>query len=132
MSDAAASAAERQQWYVGPSADIPDNGRVVVEAGDKTIGVFRVDGALVAYENRCAHMGGPVCQGLMVPRVREVMDDQGRMIGSEFDPSEMHIACPWHGYEYNLKTGRHAGRTGIRLRSVPVEENDAGDVYVHV
>ncbi|GAB3677177.1 Rieske (2Fe-2S) protein [Salinisphaera aquimarina] len=132
MSESATSAPDKQAWRVGASADIPEHGRLVVDAGDKTVGVFRVDGRLVAYENRCAHMGGPICQGLIVPAVREKLNEAGQLGGSEFDESDMHIACPWHGYEYSLKTGRHAGKKSIGLRPVPVEETADGDVYIHV
>lgn len=130
MSDQASPARERTAWRVGASHEIPEQGRLVVDAGDMTIGVFRIDGKLVAYENRCAHMGGPVCQGLMVPRVKEKLDEAGAICGSEFDESDMHIACPWHGYEYSLKTGRHAAKTTIGLKSVAVEERD-GEVFLH-
>ncbi len=47
----------------GRSDSIPDNGRLVVDIGDTTVGIFRVKGKLFAYENTCPHMGGPVCQG---------------------------------------------------------------------
>ncbi|MES1928948.1 Rieske (2Fe-2S) domain-containing protein [Salinisphaera dokdonensis CL-ES53] len=132
MSETTTAAPQKQAWHVGRSEDIPEHGRMVVDAGDKTVGVFRVGGDLVAYENRCAHMGGPICQGLIVPRVYEQFDDAGRPVGNAFDESDMHIACPWHGYEYSLKTGRHAGKKSIGLRPVTVEETDEGEVYVHI
>ena len=39
------------------------------------------------------------------------------------------IVCPWHGYEYNVRDGRHPGNKNIRLRPFKVEVKD-GEVYV--
>lgn len=121
----------KQRWRVGYSADIAEKGRLVVEAGDTAVGIFRIDGELYAYENTCSHMGGPVCQGLMVPRVIEKLNEQQQVIASDFDASDMHIVCPWHGFEYSIKSGRHAGKQEIRLRAIAVEEDEEG-VYVYV
>jgi nitrite reductase/ring-hydroxylating ferredoxin subunit len=113
----------------GPSSSIPDNGRLVVDIGDTTVGIFRVGGRLHAYENRCPHMGGPVCQGLIIPAVREVVNDKQVSTGYRFDESEMRIVCPWHGYEFAIDTGSHPAKESIRLKRVPVDEA-GGEVYV--
>ena len=122
---------ESARHLAADSTDIPDNGRLVVDIGDTTIGIFRVGGRLFAYENNCPHMGGPVCQGLVIPAVREVIDDEKVSRGYAFDESEMRIVCPWHGYEFSIETGSHPGKPSIRLTPVPVEEQD-GRVYVVV
>jgi nitrite reductase/ring-hydroxylating ferredoxin subunit len=113
----------------GSSDGIPEKGRLVVDIGDRTVGIFRVGGRLFAYENRCPHMGGPVCQGLIIPAVREVLNDRQVSTGYAFDESEMRIVCPWHGYEYSIETGSHPAKESIRLKRVAVEE-EGGDVYV--
>jgi nitrite reductase/ring-hydroxylating ferredoxin subunit len=113
------------------STDIPDNGRLVVDIGEATVGIFRVKGRLLAYENSCPHMGGPVCQGLVIPAVREIVDEQQVSRGYAFDESEMRIVCPWHGYEFAIETGAHPAKPSIRLRAVPVTEED-GQIYVVV
>ena len=113
----------------GPSGSIPDNGRLVVDIGDRTIGIFRVAGKLHAYENTCPHMGGPVCQGLVIPAVREVLNDKQVSTGYRFDESEMRIVCPWHGYEFSIETGSHPAKESIRLKRVTVDE-EGGEVYV--
>jgi nitrite reductase/ring-hydroxylating ferredoxin subunit len=113
----------------GSSDSIPENGRLVVDVGERTIGIFRVGGRLFAYDNRCPHMGGPVCQGLMIPAVREVLDDRQVSTGYAFDESEMRIVCPWHGYEFTIETGSHPAKHSIRLTPVGVEE-EGGEVYV--
>jgi nitrite reductase/ring-hydroxylating ferredoxin subunit len=113
----------------GPSGSIPEHGRLVVDIGDRTIGIFRVGGRLHAYENTCPHMGGPVCQGLIIPAVREVLNEKQVSTGYRFDESEMRIVCPWHGYEFSIETGSHPAKESIRLKRVTVEE-EGGEVYV--
>ena len=111
------------------SDSIPEQGRLVVDIGSRTVGIFRVGGRLFAYENTCPHMGGPVCQGLVIPAVRELVNDQQVSTGYAFDESEMRIVCPWHGYEFSIETGAHPAKPSIRLKRVAVEE-DNGEVYV--
>ena len=113
------------------SDGIPEKGRLVLDIGDTTVGIFRVNGKLFAYENTCPHMGGPVCQGLIIPAVRELVNEKQVSTGYAFDESEMRIVCPWHGYEFSIETGSHPGKQSIRLRSVVVEE-EGGDVYVTI
>ena len=118
-----------ERWEAGGSAEVPERGRLVVEAGETSVGIFRLDGVLHAYENRCTHAGGPICQGLLVPRVVELLDERRAIIGSAFDETELHVACPWHGAEYSVRTGRHAGGGAMALRRIPVEER-GGRIYV--
>jgi nitrite reductase/ring-hydroxylating ferredoxin subunit len=123
--------APRERAYVGASDRVPEGGRLVVDVGEKTIGIFRVEGHLYAWENVCAHQGGPVCQGKMIPRVTEVIDQGGESHGFAFDPSHAHIVCPWHGFEYDIKTGSHPGRPAAQLIRIEVEESGNG-IYVTV
>jgi nitrite reductase/ring-hydroxylating ferredoxin subunit len=117
--------------YAGGSDAVPEGGRLVVDVGELTIGIFRTGGKLYAWENRCAHQGGPVCQGKIIPRVTEVIEEGGASRGFAFDEAELHIVCPWHGYEYSMRTGEHPGLPRARLKSVAVEETPEG-IYVTV
>jgi nitrite reductase/ring-hydroxylating ferredoxin subunit len=125
------NSAQKQRFDVGPAESVPEGGRLVAEAGGTVVGVFRVDGRLYSYENRCAHQGGPVCQGKLLPRVEEQLAGDQTSEGLRFDRTDPHIICPWHGYEYSITTGRHAGDPTISLVDVPVSEAD-GRVYVDV
>jgi len=51
--------------------------------------------------------------------------------GLKFSETDVHIVCPWHGYEYNVRDGRHPGSKNIRLRPFKVDVKD-GEVYVVV
>ncbi|WP_157117716.1 Rieske (2Fe-2S) protein [Nocardia vaccinii] len=114
------------------SADIEEKGRLVLDIGPElTIGLFRVKGKLYAYPNNCPHMGGPVCQGLIIDGVREVLGEHQQTLHQEFDPEDPHIVCPWHGFEFSITTGRHAGAGHPVMHSIPVSEEN-GDVYVQL
>jgi len=123
--------ATTQKVFVGAREKVPEGGRLVVDVGETTIGIFRTGGRLYAYLNTCAHQGGPVCQGKIIPRVDEVIDERRETHGFKFDEEDVHIVCPWHGFEYSIKTGVHPGRPSARLISVPVEEGSDG-IYVTV
>jgi nitrite reductase/ring-hydroxylating ferredoxin subunit len=113
------------------SADVPEGGRLVVDLEQRTIGIFRVRSRLYAYENTCPHQGGPVCQGAILPRVVEVLGAEKESRGFDFDPRELHIVCPWHGFEFNIETGCHPANPKARLAPVPVVEEE-GFVRVRV
>lgn len=116
-------------YDLAATEEVPEGGRLVVEVDGVTLGVFRHRGSLYAYENVCAHQGGPACQGRMVARVRETLDEAQRSRGLAFDDEVTHIVCPWHGFEYDLTTGRHPGKPEYRLRSFQVSES-AGRIHV--
>lgn len=115
--------------FVGSESDFEERDRKIIAQGDHEIGVFRVDGEFFAYENNCVHQGGPVCQGKILNRVVEVLGEDKTSQGLKFSEEDVHIVCPWHGYEYNLKTGRHPGDKNVRLKPYDVKVRD-GEVYV--
>ena len=86
-------------------------------------------GKYFAYRNRCPPQGGRVCESLRLPQVQDVIDDAGLFVGQTFDESDVHIVCPWHGYEYHLETGVHVGSDRLKLRKFDVITRDGG-IYV--
>src|SRR3954451_3631017 len=115
---------------VGVKEDVLEGGRVVVDVDGLEIGIFRLDGQLYAWENRCMHAGGPVCQGKLMNRVVERLDPQRRSLGDHFG-DELHIVCPWHGYEYDVRTGPNPADPGLQLRRIDVEES-GGEILVRL
>jgi nitrite reductase/ring-hydroxylating ferredoxin subunit len=115
---------------VGVKEDVLEGGRVVVDVEGTEVGIFRLDGRLYAWENRCMHAGGPVCQGKLMNRVVERLDAEKRSLGDDFS-DELHIVCPWHGYEYDVRTGEHPADSRLRLRRVDVEEQE-GEILVRL
>ena len=78
----------------------------VVEANGQNIALFNVDGALYAIDNTCTHVGGSLGEG-------DLIDDT--------------VSCPWHGAQFNVKTGEVLGPpagSGVRSYAVKVEGND--------
>ena len=118
-------------YLVCKERELGERSGKLMQAGDVQVGVFRVKGKLVAYANRCVHQWGPVCQGEILGKVEEVLDSDKTLIGERFSEDEIHLACPWHGWEYNLATGECAADRRLRLRSYPVMLR-GDDVYVTV
>lgn len=115
--------------YVGEADEFTDGDRRIVEVGGTAIGVFCLGDDFVAYENRCLHQGGPVCEGQYFPRMRAVIDDQHRFVGEKADYSSPQLVCPWHSWEYDLRTGEMVANRKMRLRSYEVVVEGA-KVYV--
>jgi nitrite reductase/ring-hydroxylating ferredoxin subunit len=114
---------------IGPVSAFDDTIRRVVAVGDFEVGIFKLDGEFLAYENVCPHMGGPTCQGKVLPRVDEIISDDRTSRGLKFSKDKMNIVCPWHGYEFDIRTGRHSGVAKYRLRPFKVRVEN-GDVIV--
>src|SRR6188768_549378 len=108
-----------------------DPGRKVVDAGGIEVGVFRLGNELFAYENKCPHLEGPVCQGKILPLAVEDVQADGSSNGRVFSKTKMNIVCPWHGFEFDIRTGMHPMDSRVRLRKIPVKVVD-GALYVSV
>ncbi len=119
------------ELYVGKESEFEELDRKIIAEGELEIGIFRVQGEFYAYENFCSHQGGPICQGKILGKVEEILDENKMSRGLTFSEDAIHIICPWHGYEYNLKTGRHPGDKNVRLKPYEIKITD-GEIYVVV
>ncbi len=120
-----------REVFIAKRSELMDGERRIVVSGDLEIGVFRRNGALYAYRNLCAHQGGPACEGLLMAKVEEVIAPDRTYQGMRFSEHEIHIVCPWHGYEYDLATGECVGDRRFRLSKYQVVERGE-DIYVLV
>jgi len=120
-----------KSYLVGRKDEFTDGHRKVISCDGTEIGVFMVDGKLVAWHNVCPHREGPVCQGRIYKRVLEPVDGQGHVRALAFDDKVTNIVCTWHGYEFDLKTGVNQGFGKLKLKKAKLEEKD-GNVYVVV
>ena len=111
--------------------DIAEDHVRVVKTGEVEIGVIRHGGKYYAYRNLCPHQGGPACEGLRMPQVLDVIGPDGSMHGQAFDNNDIHIVCPWHGYEYHLADGVNVCNSRLRLQKFNVVQRN-GEVYVAV
>jgi nitrite reductase/ring-hydroxylating ferredoxin subunit len=100
---------------VGRVADFPEGTHRVVNVDGRSIGVFNVGGRFYGLLNRCAHQGGPLCAA---KRTTGTLVGDGRRLEWAYE-GEI-IACPWHGLEYHVPTGRCLAFPHIRVRTYEV------------
>jgi nitrite reductase/ring-hydroxylating ferredoxin subunit len=101
---------------VAAVAEIPPGARKRVEVEGRPIAVFNVKGEFFALLDRCPHQGASLCQGKLVGLVEASGPGQYRYLRQ----GEI-IRCPWHGWEYDLRTGKSwCEPDRARVRSFPV------------
>ena len=100
------------EWVkIGTKSELPEAGEArEFTVGEKVVCVANVDGAWSAMDNVCRHHGGPLGTGVVV---------------------EGKVVCPWHGWEYDAKTG--ACRSGAEF-AVPIYpmKVEGEDVFVEL
>jgi nitrite reductase (NADH) small subunit len=102
---------------VAEVADIPPGERLIVTLDGRSIGVFNVSGRFYAVRNRCPHQGGPLCLGALVG-----LATAERPGAISYTREGEILRCPWHGWEFDLATGRSVfDPTRTRVKSYPVE-----------
>jgi nitrite reductase/ring-hydroxylating ferredoxin subunit len=94
-----------REHRVGAVADFAGGTRKLIDVDGVEVGVIEYEGAFYAYANVCPHQGGPVCEGLILGRVEADVDAAGRVGPGRFSRERIHLICPWHGVEYDLRTG---------------------------
>ncbi len=117
--------------FVAPVSEFEESGCRIIAQDDLEVGVFLVGGVFHAFENECPHQGGPVCQGRLFCQVEEILDEDLSSLGERFLEEQVRIVCPWHGYEFDVKTGKHPADERIRLRKFDVEVRNE-EVFVIV
>jgi nitrite reductase/ring-hydroxylating ferredoxin subunit len=117
------------EQFVGKLSEFKDGDRRIIFVGDNEIGVFRHEGQFFAYSNFCLHQGGPACEGLTIAKVEERLRPDKTSAGLYFSDTEMHFVCPWHGYEYDMKTGECVSDRRLKLRQYKIVEK-GDEVYV--
>jgi nitrite reductase (NADH) small subunit len=115
--------------YVGTVSDFDDDVRKGLVIEGREVFVFRRGERFYAFENRCSHAGGPVGEGTIIGRVKAVLGPGKEVLREEFSETDLQIVCPWHGYEYNIETGKCAADKRLGLRRYTVVERGEG-VYV--
>lgn len=72
---------------------MPPGHVVETVVGDAIVAIANVDGELYALDGLCAHQGGPL--------------GKGRLEGCV-------LTCPWHGWQYDVRTGEQVLSGSIR------------------
>ena len=113
------------QYPVCTLAELPEGSHVVRQLTERlSVGVYHVDGQIVAFRNHCPHNGAPVCEGTVGSAI--VSDDnfqrclkyEGRI-----------LRCPWHAWEFLLPEGETLTKPVFRLLRHPVVI-EAGQIFV--
>jgi len=117
------------EQFVGKASEIKDGDRRIVFVGEHEIGVFKEKGEYFAYSNFCLHQGGPACEGLTIAKVEERIMPDKTSRGLYFSETEMHFVCPWHGMEYDMKTGECVSDRRMKLRKYKIVQK-GDDIYV--
>jgi nitrite reductase/ring-hydroxylating ferredoxin subunit len=114
---------------VGPADELdPGDRRIVSTDAGAEIGVFNLDGEFYAMLNSCRHQHGPVCEGPMQPEIGGEFTGVGERTEKHYTGHTV-VKCPWHGWEYVIETGEHAGDADVTLPTFDVVVED-GVVYV--
>src|SRR5579872_3559501 len=114
---------------VGAADDFVEGEPGIVEAGGRKIGIIRWRDEFFALRNVCPHQLGPLCKGHVMPKIVACHSEVGAL---GVDDDTLIVACPWHGWEFDVRTGRAAwGDVPARVRVYPVEVKD-GRVCVDI
>jgi nitrite reductase (NADH) small subunit len=90
--------------------EVPPGSVVRVTAGEEELALAHVDGEFYATQGHCIHLQGPLGEGRVDDHV---------------------LTCPWHGWQYDLRTGENEFDRAIQLRTYPVHVSD-GEVQVEL
>ncbi|GAB3675621.1 Rieske (2Fe-2S) protein [Salinisphaera aquimarina] len=109
-------------------SDIPDDEALITEVKGRPIGIFKVDGELFAVRNLCPHRGAPLARGTVGGTMLPTCKAGELNYGME----NQVLKCPWHGWEFDLKTGQCLfGVSDRRVATYNVRVED-DNVYVEV
>jgi nitrite reductase/ring-hydroxylating ferredoxin subunit len=64
----------------------------------------------------------------MINKVVDIIAADRTYQGQTFS-DDVHFVCPWHGYEYELKTGQCIGDRKLKLKKFAVVRR-GDDIYV--
>lgn len=99
------------QWHkVATLGDVPTGAERELTVGGRIVALFNVDGVFYAMDGICPHAGGPLGEGALSGCV---------------------VTCPWHGWQFDVTTGRHALTPRIEQTRFAVKI-EANDVWVEI
>ena len=103
--------------------DLPPGERRLIEVEGKSIGVFNLHGEYFALRNLCPHQFAPLCLGTITGYCEPSPVGEFRWARE----GEI-IRCPWHGWEFDIKTGRSIFNPHkVRTKAYPVTVEKSGE-----
>ena len=86
---------------VAAARDLPPGSRTLVTVEGRAIAIFNVAGELFGLLNRCPHQGGSLCEGKLIGLLEASEPGKYR-----YTRRGEIVRCPWHGWEFDLRTGK--------------------------
>ncbi|KAM9849223.1 Rieske domain-containing protein isoform 1-T1 [Aulostomus maculatus] len=106
--------AEGAAWrLIGPASELSRKRCRLMYSSlgyDSDVCLFYVKGEFFAMDARCSHSGGPLCEG-------DIEEADG----------VLQVFCPWHDYDFDLRTGSSGTSLKQQVYEVKLE---GGNVYV--
>ncbi|MED1796726.1 Rieske (2Fe-2S) protein [Brevibacillus nitrificans] len=119
------------EHYVCEQTELEERKMYYVALEGLEIGVILVNDQIHAIENTCPHFEGPVCLGNVSERVRMRMDENRMSEGDYHSKEEVNVVCPWHGFEFDIKSGECIADPQFVLRKFNPQVKD-GKVYITI
>ena len=115
------------KYVIGPVAETPPGSKKDVRVGGLSIAVFNVDGSFYALNNRCPHQGAPLFKGSLCGRIES--NGPGDY---QYDPQKTLVRCAWHGWEFDLATGKSwFDPERKRIKPYPVNVESGEDIVAN-
>ncbi|HEY2760088.1 MAG TPA: Rieske 2Fe-2S domain-containing protein [Pirellulales bacterium] len=74
-------------WHrIASIVDCPPGKSLEVIIGERVVALFNMNGEFFALDGVCPHQGGPLSEG---------------------EISGCIVTCPWHGWQFDVRTGQH-------------------------
>jgi nitrite reductase/ring-hydroxylating ferredoxin subunit len=89
------------RFVVGRVEELPPGTQRHVEVDGRGVAVFNVDGTFHALRDVCPHQGARLSDGTVHGFVAP--SQPGCYL---YEPDRKLVRCPWHGWEYELATGK--------------------------
>lgn len=115
-----------RRYVVAKAEEFEEGSRKIVRVSGREIGIFYLGGQYYALRNVCPHKGAPLCKGRLRPQIYASGANE-----VAFQREGEILKCPWHLWEFDLKTGRSLHDEQVRARSYRVaEEEDEVVLYL--
>lgn len=113
--------------HVGYVDEVKSGKPLITKAKGREIGIFCEQGKWYAVKNSCPHKQGPLCKGTV----------GGTMLPSEVDEFRYGLEgtvlrCPWHGWEFDLNTGKALFGISDRRVATYAVEVEGDKIYVEL
>lgn len=89
---------------LGRLEEFEDGAITVRDVGGKSIGIFRQGDRLYGMLNVCPHKGAPICAGNLGGTMLPCAPGEAK-----YGMDGVVLRCPWHGWEYDARTGESVG-----------------------